>query len=79
MCQVDGLYLKELDKVVEDGEHDDGDDITKTIPHLKDDLTTCEDVYDADLTLLEGEADGEKPLNSHSNHTVDTAWKTTVN
>ena len=75
MGQVDGLYLKELDKVVEDGEHDDGNDVTKTVTHLKDNITALDDVGVADLTLLEGEADGDEPLNSHGHHTVDTACR----
>ena len=60
MGQVDSLYLKKLDQVVEDREHDNGDDVAKTIPHL---------------ALLEREADSKKPLNSHRDNTVDTAWK----
>ena len=75
MGQVDGLYLKELDKVVEDGEHDDGNDVTESITHLKDNITALDDVGVADLTLLEGEADGDEPLNSHGHHTVDTACR----
>lgn len=64
MGQIYGLYLKELDQVVKDGEHNDGDDVTETVPHL---------------TLLEGKTDGEKPLDSHSNNTVDTACERYVN
>ena len=30
----DGLYLKELWQVVEDGEEEDGDDVTVTVAHL---------------------------------------------
>ena len=57
MGQVDSLYLKELDQIVEDREHDDGDDVAETVPHL---------------ALLEREADSKEPLNSHRDHTVDT-------
>ena len=60
MGQVDSLYLKKLDQVVEDREHDNGDDVAETIPHL---------------ALLEREADGKEPLDSHRDNTVDTAWK----
>ena len=58
MGQVDSLYLKELDQIVEDREYDDGDDVAKTIPHL---------------ALLERKADCEEPLDCHRNHAVDTA------
>ena len=30
----DGLYLEELWQVVEDGEEEDGDDVTVTVAHL---------------------------------------------
>ena len=31
---VNSFKLKELDKIVEDGECDDGEDVTKTIAHI---------------------------------------------
>ena len=51
--QVDGLYLEELDDVVETGEGDDGEDVAEAIPHL---------------ALLEGEADCDAPLPCYSDH-----------
>ena len=64
--QVDGLYLEELDNVVEAGEDDDGEDVAEAIPHL---------------ALLEREADCDEPLHSNSNHlgnSLQYIWKLTV-
>ena len=56
--QVDRLDLKELGGVVQDGEGDDGEDVAKTIAHV---------------ALLEGEADGEEPLDGDGDDGVDAA------
>ena len=58
MFQVDRLDLKELGGVVQDGEGDDGEDVAKTVAHV---------------TLLEGEADGEEPLDGDGDDGVDAA------
>ena len=58
MFQVDRLDLKELGGVVQDGEGDDGEDVAKTIAHV---------------ALLEGEADGEEPLDGDGDDGVDAA------
>ena len=34
MLQVDCLQLEELDNVVQDGEHDNGNDVAESVPHL---------------------------------------------
>ena len=58
MLQVDRLDLKELGRVVQDGEGDDGEDVAEAIAHV---------------ALLEGEADGEEPLDGDGDDGVDAA------
>ena len=58
VLQVDSLNLKELGRVVQDGERDDGEDVAQTVAHV---------------ALLEGEADGEEPLDGDGDDGVDAA------
>ena len=58
VLQVDRLDLKELGRVVQDGEGDDGEDVAKAVAHV---------------ALLEGKADCEEPLDGNSNDGVDAA------
>lgn len=58
MLQVDRLDLKELGRIVQDRESDDGEDVAEAIAHV---------------ALLEGEADGEEPLDGDGDDGVDAA------
>ena len=58
VLQVDRLDLKELGRVVQDGEGDDGEDVAEAVAHV---------------ALLEGEADGEEPLDGDGDDGVDAA------
>ena len=58
VLQVNGLDLKELGRVVQDGEGDDGEDVAEPVAHV---------------TLLEREADREEPLDGDGDDGVDAA------
>ena len=58
VLQVNGLDLKELGRVVQDGEGDDGEDVAQAVAHV---------------ALLEGEADREEALDGDGDDGVDAA------
>ena len=73
MSQVNGLYLKELDEIIQNWEQNDRNDVAEAIPHLKDNIRRKEHVVLADLTLLEGKANSDEPFHCNGNHAIDAS------